>query len=239
VSIYVTWVAHRLGATPNAVSVLNLFVGLAACAALGLGTGGWLVLGAGLVHLFAVLDSVDGELARLTRRFTLEGLFLEDLSAYLMLIGFWLAIGAYLFRTTGALWPAAIAIGLVALLRNTMPAARRALLKSVLGGRAATPEALAALARDAAPGRLGRIRGFVEDHVLHGTNVWVALSTLAVIEELGGLTELRLVLIGFLFFAAGHAGRELVGLASYLRGGKLDRELAAIQRAATRAGRDG
>ncbi len=228
VSIYLTAVLHPLGVSPNVVSGLGLLVGLAACALLGGGRGAWLVVGAGLVHLYAVLDSVDGELARLGRRFSLRGLFLEDLSAYTMMNAFWLGVAAYLHRTTELLWPLAVAIGLCAFGRNAMPAARRAMMKSLHTRR---PVDRPAPSSPAGPGRIQRLRAIVEDHILHPTYVWVVLSTLMVVEELAGVSA-PLVLVGFSLVAAGYAAKELAIVAMFVTGRGLDRELDRIYRAA-------
>jgi hypothetical protein len=133
VSIYVTALLLPLGVAPNAVSLLNTVLGLGAWALIGFNVVP--LAGVLLIHVYAVLDSVDGELARLTRRFSLKGLFLEDHSAYMMISGYWLAIGFYLWRTTGTLWLLPACVALIAFGRHAMPAARRALVKSIETGR--------------------------------------------------------------------------------------------------------
>ena len=52
-----------------------------------------------LIHLYSVLDSVDGELARLRKQFSLTGLFLEDLSAFYVIVGFPLATATLVYRS--------------------------------------------------------------------------------------------------------------------------------------------
>ncbi|HET9945911.1 MAG TPA: DUF5941 domain-containing protein [Actinomycetes bacterium] len=72
-----TPVALRLGLTPNAVTVASLLVGLAAAALFGVGDRWALVAGAVLLQLSLVVDCVDGDVARYTRRFSATGAWLD------------------------------------------------------------------------------------------------------------------------------------------------------------------
>ncbi len=220
VSIYVTFVLDRLGVGANAVSACNVAVGLAACGLIGFAAGPALVVGVALVHLYAVLDSVDGELARLRKSFSLKGLFLEDLSAYAMINGFELAIGFYLWRTQGVVWPAGLAIAMVAFGRNAMPVARRAIMKSILTGRPVSRSVAERYQSPAsgvkAPSRLGRMRAIVQEHVLNYTYMWIVLSSLVIVEQACGCQGFRMVLFAFLFFSTGLAAKELAVVARYL-----------------------
>ncbi len=72
-----TRLALRLGWTPNAVTVLSFAVGLLAAAAFAVGSRWALVLGAVLLQLSLVIDCVDGEVARATRRFSALGAWLD------------------------------------------------------------------------------------------------------------------------------------------------------------------
>ncbi len=227
VSIYLTAALHPLGVSANTVSALNCVVAVAACAGIGLGTGWQVMLGVALVHLFAVLDSVDGELARLTQRYSLAGLFLEDLAAYTMINGVWLALGAYLSRTTATTWPLVVAVAIVAFGRNAMQVARRAILKSVATRRPIDPAFAASLARRGAP-RSARIRTFVEKHLLHYTNVWVVTTTLIVVEQLGGSGGRSLVLPAFVAYAGLVTVKELVAITLLVCGDGLDRQLVDV-----------
>ncbi|HKU44300.1 MAG TPA: CDP-alcohol phosphatidyltransferase family protein, partial [Polyangiales bacterium] len=75
VSIYLTVLLAPLGVTPNQVSTCGALVGAGCCALLAFGDAAWLLFGVACLHLYAVLDSVDGELARWTKQFSLTGLF--------------------------------------------------------------------------------------------------------------------------------------------------------------------
>ena len=73
VSVYVTALALLLGLTPNMVSTANLLVGMAAWVLIALDIHA--LGGVVLIHVYAILDSVDGEVARHTRCFSLRGCF--------------------------------------------------------------------------------------------------------------------------------------------------------------------
>ena len=72
-----TRVALRLGLSPNTVTVMSFIIGLAAAAAFAVGERWGLVLGAVLLQLSLIVDCVDGEVARATRRFTAVGAWLD------------------------------------------------------------------------------------------------------------------------------------------------------------------
>ncbi len=228
VSIYLTVPLWRVGVTPNAVSFANLLVGLAGCFLIGTATGPGLLVGVLCMHLYSILDSVDGELARLTRKFSLQGLFLEDFSAYMLINGFWLALGAHLWRVSGSIAYPALAIAICAFGRNVMPAARRCLIKSVTTRRPldATPSGRRASA--AGPSFVGRLRSFVEESVLHATNVWLACTTALLLEAYAGVRPG--LLLGPLFFgyAALTVAREAAGFAVMALGRGLNRKLDEI-----------
>lgn len=76
-SKHLTGVAVRLGATPNGVTLLSLVIGLGAAALLTSPGLPARVLGAVLLQVSLVVDCVDGELARYTRRFTPLGAWLD------------------------------------------------------------------------------------------------------------------------------------------------------------------
>jgi hypothetical protein len=219
VSIYITALLHPLGVSANVVSAVCFLAAITACCLLGFGTTRAQILGGvACVHLVAVLDSVDGELARLTRRFSLQGLFLEDLVAYTMIPGIFLAIGGYLYHSSDLVWPLGLAVVVAVFGRNAMQVARRAILKSI-----ATRRPVAQM--DAAPSasKTG-VRAFVEKHLLNYTNVWVTLTTLVVI-ELFARPKIPIVLYAFCFYAAAVLLKELIAIVMFAATGALDREL--------------
>ncbi len=72
-----TRIALRLGWSPNAITLLSFAIGLAAAASFAVGYRWALVLGAVLLQLSLVVDCVDGEVARATRRFSALGAWLD------------------------------------------------------------------------------------------------------------------------------------------------------------------
>ncbi len=222
VSIYVTALLFPLGVAPNAVSLLNAVLGLAAWALIGLNV--LPLAGVLLIHVYAVLDSVDGELARLTRRFSLKGLFLEDHSAYLMINGYWLAIGFYLWRTTGAIWLLLACVALVAFGRQAMPASRRALIKSIETGRPLDGEGGQVAA---APTGLAGLTRFVFIDVLHPTNMWVVTTSVLAIELLWIGSHIGLLAVTSAYLALS-AVKELAILFRFVTTDSLDRWLSYL-----------
>jgi len=72
-----TRVALRMGLSPNTVTVMSFIIGLGAAASFAVGERWGLVLGAVLLQLSLIVDCVDGEVARATRRFTAVGAWLD------------------------------------------------------------------------------------------------------------------------------------------------------------------
>ena len=226
-SVYLTALLARTRVTPNQVSAGTLLIGVLACGLIAFGDSNEVVAGAVLIHVYAVLDSVDGELARLKRLYTLRGLFLEDWSAYTMINAFNLAVGMYLWRHAAG--PGALlgAILLAAFGRNAMPVARRAILKSLATSRPEhEAEGVAGLPR--APQALVR---FLSDNLLHVTNMWVIVSIGLLLEVGFRLEGKELVRGPFLFFLALSWLKEAVILARLLRGRALEAYLSRTRSA--------
>lgn len=72
-----TRLALALGLSPNTVTLISFVIGLAAAAAFADGSRWALVAGALLLQLSLIIDCVDGEVARATRRFTSLGAWLD------------------------------------------------------------------------------------------------------------------------------------------------------------------
>ena len=205
------------------MSAFNGLVAVSACTLIGLGTERWQVLlGIALVHVYAVLDSVDGELARLRRSFTIKGLFLEDLSAFTMINGFFLAVAWYLHRTTGSDTPVILAVAVVAFGRNAMQVARRAIWKWLESHR---PVRGAKPGGDWSPSLIGHVRKLVEEHLLHYTNIWIALTTLIAVELFDGP---KLVWYAFAFYICAVLAKELAAIAMLAMGDELRAQATAI-----------
>jgi phosphatidylglycerophosphate synthase len=91
-----TWVAVKVGATPNQVTLISFAIGLYSAYAFSQGSFWWILCGALLLQLSIIVDCVDGELARYTRKFSQLGAWLDAVTdrvkEYMVFLG--LAIGA-------------------------------------------------------------------------------------------------------------------------------------------------
>jgi len=118
ISLRLTAVMCRLGLTPNQVTWFNIVIGLAACVVAGWSDGAWdhLAIAGGLMFVQVVLDSSDGELARIRHMHSTFGMWLDNTSDDVIdnlflaalgigLGGVWLPIGvtAAVLRTLCAL----------------------------------------------------------------------------------------------------------------------------------------
>lgn len=72
-----TAVALRLGMSPNSITLISFAVGLLAAGSFALGDRWALVIGAILLQLSLIIDCVDGEVARATRKFSALGAWLD------------------------------------------------------------------------------------------------------------------------------------------------------------------
>jgi hypothetical protein len=179
--------------------------------------------------MYAVLDSVDGELARMTQRFSLVGLFIEDFSAYLMINEFNLAVAWRLYRDGNLIWPLIGAVGIAAFGRNVMPVVRRALIKSILTRRSPQPSQAPVTA-----GSRSLIRDFLHENVVHVTNQWILVSTLLVLSVYDVVSP-NIVAIAFGSVLGVFACREIGALILMLRKDRLEQQLAMIYAAASQS----
>jgi hypothetical protein len=230
VSIYLTAALAPTGITANQVSVLAALVGAAACALVAFGTPPMQIAGALMIHLHLVLDSVDGELARLRKTFTLRGLFIEDHTAYTMINAVFLSVAWYLRRNGHGDWPVLAAVVLAAFGRNAMPVARRVILNLVAVGR---PPRVA----PSEPRPPGGLRHLVEEQLLYSTNIWVVLSLLIIVEAATG-RRAGVVLV-FAYAVGGWLLKEAAIVAHLVRGETLERQLADVTAGVLAAARDG
>ena len=92
-----TWVAVKIGATPNQVTIASFAIGLYAAFLFAQGDFWSIFLGAILLQVSIIVDCVDGELARYTRKFSELGAWLDAITdrvkEYAVFLG--LAYGAY------------------------------------------------------------------------------------------------------------------------------------------------
>jgi phosphatidylserine synthase len=92
-----TWVAVKIGATPNQVTIASFAIGLFAAYLFAQGDFWSILVGAVLLQVSIIVDCVDGELARYTRKFSELGAWLDAITdrvkEYAVFLG--LAYGAF------------------------------------------------------------------------------------------------------------------------------------------------
>jgi hypothetical protein len=113
-----TWVAVNIGATPNQVTLVSFAIGLYSAYAFTQGTFWQIFLGAILLQLSIIIDCVDGELARYTRKFSQLGAWLDAVTdrvkEYMVFMG--LAYGAG--KSGRDLWIPAMAMMVIQTFRH-------------------------------------------------------------------------------------------------------------------------
>jgi hypothetical protein len=113
-----TWVAVKIGATPNQVTLVSFAIGLYSAFAFAQGTFWQIFLGAVLLQLSIIIDCVDGELARYTRKFSQLGAWLDAVTdrvkEYMVFMG--LAYGAG--KSGRDLWIPAMAMMVIQTFRH-------------------------------------------------------------------------------------------------------------------------
>ncbi|MFY8002039.1 MAG: CDP-alcohol phosphatidyltransferase family protein [Candidatus Nanopelagicaceae bacterium] len=113
-----TWLAVRVNATPNQVTLISFAVGLYSAFCFTKGTFSQTLLGAFLLQLSIIVDCVDGELARYTRKFSKLGAWLDAVTdrvkEYMVFLG--LAIGAE--KSGQDLWIPALVMMLIQTFRH-------------------------------------------------------------------------------------------------------------------------
>lgn len=83
----------RTPITPNQVTFFSALVGLASAVAMGWGTLSMLYLGGWLYLLSNILDCTDGQLARMTKRFSRYGRIYDGVADYVVGLAVFLALG--------------------------------------------------------------------------------------------------------------------------------------------------
>ena len=110
VSKLLTWAAVKVGATPNQVTIASFAIGLYAAFLFAQGDTWSLIGGAILLQLSIIVDCVDGEIARYTRKFSELGAWLDAITdrvkEYAVFLG--LAYGAFIHNGQNLWVPAAV-----------------------------------------------------------------------------------------------------------------------------------
>lgn len=101
VSFIFTLFFINLGFSSNAVSLLSVFVTLAACVCFGISNTTTIIIGIVLINFWLVLDCVDGNIARCNKQKTTYGEFIDDMSGYFTTAFVYAAIGLAAFHNGG------------------------------------------------------------------------------------------------------------------------------------------
>jgi phosphatidylglycerophosphate synthase len=114
-AVYGTWLAVRIGASANQVTLAALAAGASAAVAIGTGSRAGFIAGVALAHLAFWLDHVDGQVARWRSTVSLDGVYFDYLlhHASNAMLGFALGYGLAA-RSGDVRWAAAgfaIALG--------------------------------------------------------------------------------------------------------------------------------
>ena len=98
IGFFVTWGAVRIGMTTEMVSFLSGIVGTIACLLLIGKNEVYLIIGIFLLHLFNLLDCVDGSIARVMKTENTYGKFLDSVMGDLVDFAFFFTISIMVFR---------------------------------------------------------------------------------------------------------------------------------------------
>jgi phosphatidylglycerophosphate synthase len=200
-----TWLFARLGWSPNAVTVAFIACGVAAGVVVAFGGLATAIIAAVLVQAGLLFDCADGELARLTKRTSVGGVYLDRVGHYLCDSAMIVGLG---FRAQGELTvsgryvTAGLAAALLAMLvkaetDNVVVARASAGLTSSHDDAALQPQSsgLAMARRAASVLKVHRIIQAIELSVL------ILLAAIADTAR-GGLLATRIVLLACLIVAA-------------------------------------
>jgi hypothetical protein len=114
----VTAVALRLGTAPAPITAVALLLGLGAAACFAVGVRGWLVAGAVLLVASLVVDCVDGEVARYSRRTSTLGAYADVMADRVKEIAVYAGLAAGAARSGHEVWGLAALALAVQLVRH-------------------------------------------------------------------------------------------------------------------------
>lgn len=104
ISFVFTYLFINMGFSSNAVSVLSVFVVLAACVCYAIPFTPCIIAAIVLINFWLVLDCVDGNIARCKKSKTVYGEFVDDIGGYFTVAFVYLAIGVCTYNFGGVLF---------------------------------------------------------------------------------------------------------------------------------------
>lgn len=98
ISYYLTWLFIRLGVSANEVTGIAILIGCIGCILLAFGNYSGMIVGALILNIWALLEYVDGSVARCTNSTSNYGAFIDDLNASTMSILLFISAGIGAFN---------------------------------------------------------------------------------------------------------------------------------------------
>jgi phosphatidylglycerophosphate synthase len=200
-----TWLFARLGWSPNAVTTAFIVSGVAAGVVVAFGGLATAIIAAVLVQAGLLFDCADGELARLTKRTSVGGVYLDRIGHYLcdaaMIVGLGFRAQGHL-TTSGKYVTAGLAAALLAMLvkaeTDNVVVARAA------AGLTGQHEDAALQPRGAGLARARRAASVLKVHrIIQAIELSVLVLIAAIVDAIrGGLLATRIVLLACLVVAA-------------------------------------
>lgn len=114
ISIYFTWLFLNIGLTPNQATLISFILGIFGLFFMSMGNSLYFFLGFVFFHLYIIVDSSDGEMARFLNKKSDMGAFYDKMLHYVMKIGIIIVISAQLYYRDQS--PYYIVFGLIAAL---------------------------------------------------------------------------------------------------------------------------
>jgi phosphatidylglycerophosphate synthase len=98
IAVYFTWIFLKLKITPNAITISNIFLGFFGTFLMVFHNSYTFLVGIFLIYITLILDSSDGQVARITGNCSKRGQFLDGIYSYTLAAGLYgfLALGSYL-----------------------------------------------------------------------------------------------------------------------------------------------
>lgn len=225
---YVVYYCHRAGLTPNHVTFASLLVGFIACLFFA-SPDPWSALGGALaLELYYVLDSVDGQLARLSGRASKSGAFFDVLGNYIVHPLVFTAIGYGQSVHAQSLHPLFLGsvAGVAYLWLGVMWEVRgNALLQSLKKG-GMRPEPAASPAGASARGTGRRIFSIAHKICTYPT-VMNVITVTAVLQLVTG--DAGLYAWALLFYGLAIPAVALAKIGKMIRSGEIDAEFEALK----------
>jgi phosphatidylglycerophosphate synthase len=200
-----TWVLARLSVSPNAVTGAFIACGVAGGVVVAFGGLATAIVAAVLVQAGLLFDCSDGELARLTKRTSVSGKYLDRVGHYLCDTAFIIGLG---FRAQGHLTTSGryVTAGLAAAVLAVLVKAEtdNVIVARAEAGLPGTHDNAALQPRAFGLARLRRVASLLKVHRIIQT---IELSVLVLIAAIvdaarGGLLATRVVLLACLVVAA-------------------------------------